>query len=257
MTRCCDWSSMTAESGSRAADAGGATRHAKPRELARRQKEVGVRHRGPCVNGPARAIERVVDEIEGSLADEVVFVAEAEQDLVGERTTDAGAFAGKGQIVGFAHVEVEIERIERDERSQQRGWADGGAAAGNKASDRNLACADTAGEGRGDAQYSRSSSASRMRALASSTAAFEASWSDVRWSTVSWVANSLRRSDCARDSWVFANSTRAFAVCNGRLGLLELDLIGTRIDDEKKVSLVDDLTVLEVDFRQRSADLRA
>ena len=141
---------MTAESRQEVNRRGRRDRDTQPRELARRQKEVRVRYGSPRVNGPARAIERVVDEVERSLTDEIVFVAETEHDLVGERTTDAGALAVKGEKIGFAHVEVEIERVERDERSQQRGWAGGGAAAGNKASDRYLACADAAGEGRAD-----------------------------------------------------------------------------------------------------------
>ena len=57
----------------------------------------------------------------------------------------------KGQEIGFAHVEVEIERIERDQRRQQRGRAGSGAAARDQASDRNLARADAAGEGRAHA----------------------------------------------------------------------------------------------------------
>jgi hypothetical protein len=37
--------------------------------------------------------------------------------------------------------------------------------------------------------------------------------------------------------------------------LSQLYFVGTRIDYEKKVSLVDDLAVLEVDFRKRTSDL--
>jgi hypothetical protein len=39
------------------------------------------------------------------------------------------------------------------------------------------------------------------------------------------------------------------------VGLGELDFVGARVDDEKKIALVDDLPVLEVDFRQSTADL--
>ncbi len=42
---------------------------------------------------------------------EAVLVAEADHDLVGQRTTDAGALTRERQEVGFAHVEVEIKRI--------------------------------------------------------------------------------------------------------------------------------------------------
>ena len=96
-----------------------------------------------------------------------------------------------------------------------------------------------------------------MRALASSTAAFEESWSDVRWSTVSWVANSLRRSDCARGQLGIGELDAGRRRLQRRLGLFELDLVGTRIDHKEKVALVHDLTVLEVNLGQRSADLGA
>src|SRR6476620_5692742 len=58
------------------------------------------------------------------------------------------ALARKRQEIGFAHVEIEIEGIERDQCCQQRGRAGGGAAARDQASDRNLACADAPRERR-------------------------------------------------------------------------------------------------------------
>ena len=48
------------------------------------------------------------------------------------------------------------------------------------------------------------------------------------------------------------------AGCSGlqrRLRLFQLDLVRPGIDDEEKVTLVDDLSVLEMDFGKRSADL--
>jgi hypothetical protein len=51
--------------------------------------------------------------------------------------------------------------------------------------------------------------------------------------------------------------------CNTRLrrlqlgvGLRELDFVGARVDDEKKIAFVDNLAILEVDFRQSTANLR-
>ena len=107
-------------------------RDAQPGELARRQEQVRIRHRGARVDRAAGAVERVVDEVERAVAGEIVLVAEADRDLVGERAADAGALAREGQEIGFAHVEIEIERIERDERRQQRRRAGRGAAAATR-----------------------------------------------------------------------------------------------------------------------------
>jgi len=40
-------------------------------------------------------------------------------------------------------------------------------------------------------------------------------------------------------------------------GLAQLDFVGDRIDHEQEIALVDDVAVLEVNFRQRAADLSA
>ena len=107
--------------------------HAKPRELTGREKQIRIWHRRAGVDRSARAIESVIDEIEGALPFEVGLVTQAERDLVGERAAKARAFARKGQVIGFAHVEVEIERIERNQRCEQGRRADGCSAAGDKA----------------------------------------------------------------------------------------------------------------------------
>lgn len=96
-----------------------------------------------------------------------------------------------------------------------------------------------------------------MRALASSTAAFEE------------ILVGRALVDCLLGcEFVAAKRLRARQLRIGeldarrrrlqrRLGLFELDLIGTRIDHKEKVSLVHDLTVLEVNLGQRATDLRA
>jgi hypothetical protein len=40
-------------------------------------------------------------------------------------------------------------------------------------------------------------------------------------------------------------------------GLAQLDFVRDRIDHEQEIALVDDVAVLEVNFRQRAADLSA
>ena len=110
-------------------------RNANARKLARHEEQIPVGHGGAHVNCPAGAIEGVVDKVERAGADEAVLVAEAESDLIGERSGHARTLARKGEVVGFAHVEVEIDRIERHQRGEQGGGADAAAAAGDQAAD--------------------------------------------------------------------------------------------------------------------------
>src|SRR6266403_614536 len=63
-------------------------------------------------------------------------------------------------------------------------------------------------------QYSISSWASRIWALASSIAACALLCSEVRWSTVSAVPKVVRSSVWARPSWTLASAKRADAVCS-------------------------------------------
>src|SRR5262249_19766708 len=100
---------------------------------------------------PARTIKAVIHEVERSGARKAVLVAETDRNLIRERTGETRAFARKCQVVGFAHVEVEIDRIERHEGGQQSCRTGPGAAAGNEAADRHETRADAAGERRGDA----------------------------------------------------------------------------------------------------------
>src|ERR1700730_5804666 len=99
------------------------------------------------MNGATGAIERIVDEVERALAAEIVLVAKRDHELVGKRTADAGALAREGQEIGFAHIEIDIERIERDQRRQQRGRAGRRAASRDQASERDLTRADAPRKG--------------------------------------------------------------------------------------------------------------
>ena len=176
--------------------------------------------------------------------------------LIGRRCREMRAFAREGQIVGFAHVEVEIDGIERDERRQQGRRAGGGPAAGDQAADRDQARADAAREGGGD------------------VAIFEVELgvADLGLGVVDGglgggllvhaLVDGLGGSEIALLQRLGANELaggkgkargRGLEL-GGRLG--ELDLIGARIDDEKEIALVDDLSVLEMDLGERAADLR-
>ena len=54
-----------------------------------------------------------------------------------------------------------------------------------------------------------------------------------------------------------ASSSRAGGTFELGSGLCESDFVGDGVDDEEEVALVDDVAVLEMDFRQRAADLGA
>ena len=176
-------------------------------------------------------------------------------DLVGERALDAGALAREGQEIGFAHVEIEIERIERDQRRQQRGRAGCGAAARDQASDRNLARADAPGEGRAHAAifeielgipHPRLGVLDRgLRSILVVGALVD------RLLGCELVA--LKR--LRPRELVVGERHAGGRGLQRRLRLFQPDLVGPRIDDEQQVALVDDLAVLEMDLGQRAADL--
>src|SRR5262249_45666700 len=163
----------------------------------------------------------------------------------------------KGQIVRLAHVEIEIDGIERDQRRQQGGRAGGCPAASDQAADRHLAGADPSGEWRRD------------------VAIFEVELGvpdaclgilDRGLRGVLFVGALVDRLLCAEVAAPERLRTHELAVreckaCNRRLQLGlrlgQLDFVRAWIDDEEKIALMDDLAVLEMDFRERPAYLRA
>ena len=66
---------------------------------------------------PLERFERVVDEIQRALPGEAVLVAKADRHLVGCPDAWMRA-AGRRQVIGLAHVEIEIDRIERNQRRE-------------------------------------------------------------------------------------------------------------------------------------------
>ena len=84
-------------------------------ELARRQKQIGIGNGGAGMDRPARPVERIVDKIERALPLELCLVTERDLDLVGGAFFDLRTVAGKGQEIGLAHIEIQIDRIERDQ----------------------------------------------------------------------------------------------------------------------------------------------
>ncbi len=182
-----------------------------------------------------------VDEIERAQPRVPVLVAQADRNLVGDRTRETRALARKGQIVGFAHVEIEIDRIQRDECRQQGRRAGGGPAAGDQAPDRDEPCADATGEGRGDVTIFDVE-------LGVANLGFGVVDRGLRGELLGHaLVDRLGGSEIASLQRLGANelavgeseARRCGPELGGRLG--ELDLVGARIDDEKQVALVDDL----------------
>src|SRR5262249_56094350 len=92
----------------------------------------GIRDGGSGVDRTARPVERIVHEIKSALPGELCFVAERDLNLVGKAYFEPRTVAGKGQEIGLAHIKVQIDRIERDERREQCRWAGRGTAAGDQ-----------------------------------------------------------------------------------------------------------------------------
>ena len=88
ITMCCDWSSMTAASGTSRAGAGGAIATRIRANSPGHQEEIRIGDRGAGMDRAARAVERIVDEVERALPGEAVLVAEADRDL--DRRADPG-----------------------------------------------------------------------------------------------------------------------------------------------------------------------
>ena len=78
------------------------------------------------------------------------LIAESEFDTISQWSRHMRAGLREGEVVGFTHVEVQIDRIERNERRQQRRAAGAATATSDETADGNLMLADPAGEGRGD-----------------------------------------------------------------------------------------------------------
>src|SRR5262249_9928663 len=98
----------------------------------------------------ARPVERIVHEVERALAAEIGLVAELDLDLVGKRAHLLHPLAREGEVVGLAHVEVQIDRIDRYDRRKQGRRAGPSPAAGDQVADGYEMGTDSSGEWRRD-----------------------------------------------------------------------------------------------------------
>ena len=114
-----------------------------------RDGEVRIGDGGAGVDRAAAAVERVVDEIERAVTVEMPIAIQADGDVVGSRRAMMGPPVS--EVVRLAHVEIEIDRIERDDRGEQRRRAAAAPAAADQVADRDEVRADASGERRDDA----------------------------------------------------------------------------------------------------------
>ena len=120
-------------------------------EAAGRQETVGIGNGGAGMDRAARAIKRVVDEVERAVMGKSGVIGERDLHLVGEHAALLLTLTQERHVVGLAHVEIQVDRVDRDDRGEQGGRAGARPAAGDQVADGDLVSADAAGEGRGDA----------------------------------------------------------------------------------------------------------
>ncbi len=165
--------------------------------------------------------------------------------------------AGEGQVVGLAHVEVEMDRIERDHGCQQGRWTAGVAAAGDQAADRNLMRADAARERCDDPAVLEVEP--RVADLGVGVIDRGLCRADLRRALVDILGRAeIGALERSRTTELAVGEGEARLRCRElgvRLG--QPDLVGGGIDHEQQIALLDDLAVHEMDLGQRAADLRA
>src|SRR5712671_508312 len=166
----------------------------------------------------------------------------------------AGARMPVRNVICLAHIEVEVDRIERDNGSKSRGI---GRASADQTTDGNAAHARAAVKRRDDAgkfQIKLRGPDGRFGRLDSR-----------RSSTLDLCALIQKLVGCKLLS-VQPSGARDLLICqlqsgSGRLTLrgrlLQLDFIWTRVDDKEQIALADNLAILEMDFAQVAADLSA
>ena len=210
------------------------------------------------------AVDLIVDEIELALVRPALLVAQAAprrcDRLSRARWQRPAAIAADRQVIALAHVEIEIDRVERHDGGEQRCVAPAFAAA-DQVADAHLMIADAPGDRRGDAGefeielgradrglgLLRPRPAPRAACLRRAGRACSAELEIASCAARRCASSCLLREIELRIAWLLAAPAPAASV----------DLVGARIDDEQQIALLDDLTVGEMDLGQIAADLRA
>src|ERR1700756_2858258 len=126
---------------------GGADNQPHAGKLARGEEELGIWNRRPRMDRAARTVEHIIHEVEFASPCKLGLVAERELNLIGENLFLPRTRPGKRQEVGLAHVEVEPDRIERDECGEQCRRTGRVTAAGDQVAHRDEMRANASGKG--------------------------------------------------------------------------------------------------------------
>ena len=217
-------------------------------------REVRIRHGRARVDRPAAAVHRVVDEVERAVTVVMPVAVEADRDVGMRRGAAVGLLPG--EVIGLAHVEIEIDRVERDDRRQQRRWARAAPAAAHQVAGRDEMRADPPGERRGD-----------TRELEVEPRVHDGRLGGVDGGLLAalvggTLVHGFRRAELGSLELLRPPELRLGQRLLGLRGLqlcdalVEPDLERPRVDGEEQIALVHDLPVLERDRGQDAADLR-
>src|SRR5215468_4898999 len=219
--------------------------------------QIGIRNCSPGVDCAARTVKGIVQEVEYTATRILIFVAERNLNLLDMRALEVLAVLGISQEIGLAHIKIEVNGIKRHKRREQcrrtrrRTTACDQIAHGNEMSAhaprerrRNPAMVEVelCITDPGLCVFDRSPSCALIRRAlvhifhASSVALLQ---------ILGTVKLSVSQFQTSR--------------CNVELGsrLGERNLVRTRIDGEKEVTLPHDVPVLEKYSSERAAYLRA
>ena len=234
-------------------------RHAHAAELVRRDEQIGIGEGGAHADRARGAVILIVDEVDGALQRPVLLVHQLalHLDRVVARRLDLALLhqALIGHAVAFADIEAEPDRIERDDGGEQRGRA--ADAADDQIADAHLVPAHAAGDRRrhprvveielrlvdgGDRRVARGGGDVHLRhALVIGLLRGIVVLAQLRG------ALELRLGELEL----------RFVLGQLRLGGLERELEGPRLDDEEKIALLDQLAVGEIDGFEIAAHPRA
>src|SRR5258708_5180047 len=105
-----------------------------------------IRHGDAGMNRTARSVEGVVDEVESAPAGKARLGGDRDLHFAGEGPWVLLARAQERQVVGLAHIEVQVDRVDGNERGEHGGRARAGAATRDEVSGGDEVRADPAGE---------------------------------------------------------------------------------------------------------------
>ena len=162
-----------------------------------------------------------------------------------------------GQVIRLAHVEIQMDRVERDDRGEQRRVGGAAAAAADQAADGDQVRAHATGERCHDVrefEVQLSIPDRRLGGVDGSQCAALLGGTLIH--VLGGAEFGLLQLPCPPEFRLGERRTRLRRV-ELRDSLIEPDLERPRVDGEQRIALLDDLPVPKGDVGQRAADLRA